>query len=438
MNGIIRNFVGVKVICHFLITGIWIYWGIFVHPLTSGWLGWSTLIGGGILYFIGGGVCLIADHESDLSGDDPWWALGYSLINLLMLGYMMYYTGLYPNNPSFLTCPAVFAVTTLLLYGGNGFGSASLLVFVSVSLWLSNWGIDRWYDYCILIGVLLIAFISIIVSTFKLYKETVSDVRFWLINFGLCSLVNVGLLSILYYKGLFSINNSYNIVYITIGIFLFSLVVSTRGITIVLSLIAGVIYWWKNTEFTYSSLIPDLSFEWIHSNWFQVAAWIVGGLLVLGLIGYVIYKLIPPKIVYVDKYVDKYKEHKLPMMYHGLSMTCPFCRKTMVTGKYEQSTARGITKATAKGVIGGASVIGAFGAGAAVGGPFALLTGGLAALGAGALNYYNSKKIDVAIDSTLDLWNYEVDGGRTVHFKCPRPECGHEWTELEKYGEIEH
>lgn len=438
MNGIIRNFVGVKVICHFLITGIWIYWGIFVHPLTSGWLGWSTLIGGGILYFIGGGVCLIADHESDLSDDDPWWALGYSLINLLMLGYMMYYTGLYPNNPSFLTCPAVFAVTTLLLYGGNGFGSASLLVFVSVSLWLSNWGIDRWYDYCILIGVLLIAFISIIVSTFKLYKETVSDVRFWLINFGLCSLVNVGLLSILYYKGLFSINNSYNIVYITIGIFLFSLVVSTRGITIVLSLIAGVIYWWKNTEFTYSSLIPDLSFEWIHSNWFQVAAWIVGGLLVLGLIGYVIYKLIPPKIVYVDKYVDKYKEHKLPMMYHGLSMTCPFCRKTMVTGKYEQSTARGITKATAKGVIGGASVIGAFGAGAAVGGPFALLTGGLAALGAGALNYYNSKKIDVAIDSTLDLWNYEVDGGRTVHFKCPRPECGHEWTELEKYGEIEH
>ena len=434
MNGIIRNFVGVKIICHFLLTGIWIYWGIYVYPLTSEWLGWSTLIGGGVLYFIIGGICLIADHESELSDDGPWWALGYSLINLLLLGSIMYYTGLYPSNPSFLIWPAIFAAMTLLLNGGNGFESASLLVFVSVSLWLSNWGIDRWYDYCILIGILLIAFISIIVSTFKLYKETVSDVRFWLINFGLCSLVNVGLLSILYCNGLFSINNSYNILYITIGIFLFLLVVSTRGVTIVLSLIAGVIYWWKNTAFTFSSLIPDLSFEWIHSNWFQIAAWIVGGILVLGLIGYVIYKLIPPKIVYVDKY----KEHKLPMMYHGLSMTCPSCRKTMVTGKYEQSTARGITKATAKGVIGGASVIGAFGAGAAVGGPFALLTGGLAALGAGALNYYNSKKIDVAIDNTLDLWNYEVDGGRTVHFKCPRPECGHEWTELEKYGEIEH
>ena len=90
MNGIIRNFVGVKIICHFLLTGIWIYWGIYVYPLTSEWLGWSTLIGGGVLYFIIGGICLIADHESELSDDGPWWALGYSLINLLLLGSIMY------------------------------------------------------------------------------------------------------------------------------------------------------------------------------------------------------------------------------------------------------------------------------------------------------------------------------------------------------------
>lgn len=428
MNGIIRNFIVVKVICHLLLTGIWIYWGIYVHPLTSGRLGWSTLIGGGVLYFIIGGICLIADHESELSDDGPWWALGYSLINLLLLGRIMYYTGLYPSNPSFLIWPAIFAATTLLLYGGNGFESASLLVFVSVSLWLSNWGIDRWYDYCILIGVLLIAFISIMVSTFKLYKETVSDVRFWLINFGLCSLVNVGLLSILYCNGLFSINNSYNILYITIGIFLFLLVVSTRGVTIVLSLIAGVIYWWKNTAFTFSSLIPDLSFEWIHSNWFQIAAWIVGGILVLGLIGYVIYKLIPPKIVYVDKY----KEQKLPMMYNGLSMTCPYCRKTMVTGKYEISAVRGIAKTTTKGLIG----VGGVGVGAAAGNIFGPIGAIVGACIGGVATYYNNKKIDEGVDAMIDLWNYEVDGGRNVYFKCPI--CGHEWEETETYGEIEH
>lgn len=41
-------------------------------------------------------------------------------------------------------------------------------------------------------------------------------------------------------------------------------------------------------------------------------------------------------------------------------------------------------------------------------------------------------------DAVMDLWNYEVDGGRTVYFKCPRHECGHEWTRTETYGEIEH
>lgn len=434
MEGIIRNFGIIKVICHCLLLAIWLYWGIYVHPLTSGWIGWLTLIGGGIIHFIGGGILLRLDHESEDLADDMQWGVIYSFINLLLLGVMIYYTGLYPSVPASLLCPAMFALTTLLLFGFNGFVSSFLLSFITLSIWISNWGLHRWYDYGILVGAIFIAFISTCFSIFKYDDHAKSDAWPWLINFGICSLINIGLLSLLYLKGLFDLSNFHNVLYVSIEIVLFLFVVTTRRITIVLSLIAGAFYWWKNTEFTFSSLIPDLSFEWIHSIWFQVAAWIVGGILVLGLIGYVIYKLIPPKIVYVDKY----REHKLPMMYHGLSMTCPSCRKTMVTGKYEQSTARGITKATAKGVIGGASVIGAFGAGAAVGGPFALLTGGLAALGAGALNYYNSKKIDVAIDNTLDLWNYEVDGGRTVHFKCPRPECGHEWTELEKYGEIEH
>ena len=33
---------------------------------------------------------------------------------------------------------------------------------------------------------------------------------------------------------------------------------------------------------------------------------------------------------------------------------------------------------------------------------------------------------------------HEVDGGRTVYFKCPRHECGHEWTMTETYGVIDH
>lgn len=120
------------------------------------------------------------------------------------------------------------------------------------------------------------------------------------------------------------------------------------------------------------------------------------------------------------------------MMYNGLSMTCPSCRKTIVTGKYEESAVRGIAKTTTKGLIG----VGGVGAGAAAGsifGPLGTLAG--AVIG-GIVTYHNNKQIDKGVDAVIDIWNYEVDGGRIVNFKCPI--CGNEWVETELYGEIEH
>ena len=88
MNGFIRNFAVVKVICHFILTSIWLYWGICVHPLTTGWVNWTILICGSLLYFFGGAICLILDDESDIRNEDdhPLWAFGYSLINIFLLG----------------------------------------------------------------------------------------------------------------------------------------------------------------------------------------------------------------------------------------------------------------------------------------------------------------------------------------------------------------
>lgn len=454
MNGIIRNFVGIKVICHFLITGIWIYWGIFVHPLTSGWLGWSTLIGGGILYFIGGGVCLIADHESDVNVDFPGWALGHSMSNLLLLGSMVYCVSLYPNNPSFLLWPAIIAATTLLLYGFNGFVSASLLLFITVSLWLSNWGLNRWYDYCILIVVVLIGIYSIITCSLKEDEEVQSKPLFWLVNFGLCSIVNIGLLSLLYFNDLLYVGNDYNVVYLTIELVLFSFVVSTRFITILLSLIAWGIYWWKNTEFSLSSLIPNLSFEWIHEDSF---IWCSAGLstllLIIIIISYYKRRIRSEKQAYdtlrkdsmakINSLEAKIRENEeiirrlkqsstLSIEYKGLTMTCPHCRKTMVTGKYDESTMRGIAKTTTKGLI-GLGGVGSFAAAGSLFGPIGTIVGTLVG---GAVTYYNNKNIDKGVDAVIDMWNYEVDGGRSVYFKCPK--CGHEWEETETYGEIEH
>lgn len=436
MEGIIRNFGVIKVICHLLMTALWLYWGICIHPLTTGW-GWCLLIGGGILYFILGGVFLGIDGETNDNDNSPWWALGYGFINLLPLFYMFNFTaGLYPSNPSILICPVAYSIITMILYGFSSFGASYILSYLMISIWISNWVFDRWYDYCILIASLLVASISIIVSTLKNYEEAKSEVLYWLINFGISALLNVGLFSLLYFKGLFNLDNMFNIVYLITGIFLFLLVISTRLITSIITFIAIALYWYKYSDFSVGSLIPDISFEWVHSIWFIYTAYIVGGICVLGLIIFVIYRLLPSKVVYTDRYTDR--DHKLPMIYNGLSMTCPSCQKTIVKGEYSSSAARGIIKTTTKGAIGGVSVVGAFWAGATVGGPFALLTGAIAAVGAGALNYYTNKKIDRAIDWAIDKWNYEVDGGRTVYFKCPRHECGHEWEETEHYGEIDH
>lgn len=433
MNGFIRNFAVVKIICHLLLTSIWLYWGICVHPLTTGWIEWIILVGGGLIYFFLGGICIIGDDESDINEDSPFWAFGYSLTNLLLLGFMMYFTSLYPNNISLFIWPTIFVTTTLLLCGFNGVVSAFLLVFISVSLWLSNWGINRWYDYCILIGALIIAFFSILVSCSKYIEDTKSSIGLWLINFGLCSLVNLGLLSLLYFNKLLDINNSCNILYLTAGAILFSLVVSTRLFTLLLVAIAGSIYLLRNTEFTLSSLIPELSFEWIYHDWFKwsIAA-SLGLLLIILIIRYYNRKLENLE----QAYMERIKQADfLPIKYNGLTMTCPYCRKTMVRGKYAESTVRGVAKTTAKGLIKTGSVGTFTSIGFALGGPIGALGG--AAIG-GLTTFFANKPIDKGVDAVMDLWNYEVDGGRTVYFKCPRHECGHEWTRTETYGEIEH
>ena len=452
MNGFIRNFPVVKVICHLILTSIWLYWGICVHPLTTGWVNWTILICGSLLYFFGGAICLILDDESDIHNEDdhPLWAFGYSLINIFLLGCMIYYTGLYPDSNSLLICPTIFIATTLLLSGFNGTLPAFLLVFISVSLWLSNWGINRWYDYLILIGALIIAFFSISVTSFKYDDDSKRSVKYWIINLGFCSLVNLGLLSLLYFNKLLDINNSCNILYLTVGTILFSLVVSTRLITLLLVTIAGSIYLWRNTEFTLSSLIPDLSFEWIYYDWvkWSIAA-SLGLLLIILIIRYYNRKLENQEQAYMERsnrlegiirkneeIIRQLKETSiLPIEYKGLTMTCPYCRKTMVRGEYAESTVRGVAKTTAKGLIKTGSVGTFLSIGFSLGGPIGALAG--AAIG-GLTTFFANKPIDKGVDAVMDLWNYEVDGGRTVYFKCPRHECGHEWTRTETYGEIEH
>lgn len=451
MNGILRNFPVIKVICHIILIAIWIYWGTCIHPLTTGWIEWIILVGGGIIYFFLGGICIILDDESDINDAPSVWGGRFCLTNILLLGIMMYYTGLYPNALSLLICPTIFIATTLLLCGFNGVVSAFLLVFISVSLWLSNWGLNRWYDYCILIGTLIIAYFSILITCFKYVEDDEkSSILVWFINFGLCSLVNVGLLSLLYFNELLDVNNLYNILYLTAGAFLFSLVVSTRLFTLLLVAIAGSIYLWRNTEFTLSSLIPELSFEWIYHDWFKwsIAA-SLGLLLIILIIRYYNRKLENQEQAYMERsnrlegiirkkeeIIRQLKQAEcLPIEYNGLTMTCPHCRKTMVRGKYAESTARGVAKTTAKGLIRTGSVGTFFSIGFMLGGPVGALGG--AAIG-GVITFFANKPIDKGVESVMDVWNYEVDGGRNVYFKCPRHECGHEWTMTETYGVIDH
>jgi len=459
MSNVIKTHPLIQVACHLTLVFLWGYWAVTIGHINEGVWGWIALFAVGLGLLLGGGYCLVMESDVSEGDDDDMHFFFYGVISMIPFGIILY------NNIADTTLSynylGLYLGLFLLLYNFKSF-SASILLFILtiIPLYVMS-SFTKWYDYVIVGVISLTGIIMTLMTAGKSVTNSTDleddDERFILL-FCFFGWIIYTLGTAYYLMGNKILSQDWLSIPLIIFPLLLSLSATSRIVTIMGGVIGSIVYLfinWHSISFDFiknwfgflwswiingfkwiGTEVSSISFEWVHSTWFIYTACIVGGLFGIGLIIYVIYRLLPTKVIYVERSVER--DHKLPMIYNGLSMTCPSCQKTIVKGEYSQSAARGIIKTTTKGVIGGASVVGAFWAGAAVGGPFAPLTGAIAAVGAGALNYYNNKNIDGAIDWAIDKWDYEVDGGRTVYFKCPRHECGHTWEETEHYGEIDH
>lgn len=452
MNNVIRIHPLMQLVCHICLVSLWTYWAISIGHINDGVWGWIALIVVGLGLLVGGAYCLIMESDVSEGDDDDMHFFFYGIISMIPLGIILY-NYIISSTSSYLFLGLYIGIF-LLLYSFKSFSAGILLFVLTIIPTYLLCSFTKWHDYIIVGVITLVGIFMSFVTAGKTVTNSSdlndSDERFLLLFcfFGWI-LYSIG--TAYFLMGNQILNHDWLTLPYIFFLVLLALCATSRIVTVILGVIVSVVYLFINWNTIFFDLIKNwfgslwerivdgikwiyawIENIWIENIWFQWTVYSIIGILFIISAIFFISRLYETKIVYRER------EHLLPMKYNGLSMTCPYCRKTMVTGKYNQSDVRGVIKTTTKGAIGGASVIGAFWAGAAVGGPFAPITGAIAALGAGTLNYYNNKNIDKVVDWAIDKWDYEMDGGRTVYFRCPRHECGHTWEETEHYGEIDH
>lgn len=445
-----------QLVCHICLVSLWTYWAISIGHINSGVWGWIALIVIGLGLLIGGAYCLIMESDVTDGDDDDMHFFFYGIISMIPLGIILYYTIKEPTlSFNYL---GLYIGIFLLLYNFKSFSAGILLFTLTIiPLYLIS-SFAKWYDYVIvgvitLVGIFM-SWVTAIKSATNITDLDDSDERFTLL-FCFFGWILYSLGSAYYLMGNQILNSDWFSTPFIIFPVLLSLCATSRIMTVIMGVIGGVVYLvinWKTISFEFIKewvgslwgwiidgikwICSGITTIWIEHTWVQWSLYsVIGILLIVGIvlfIGGILRTRTNTRTIY------KEREHLLPMRYNGLSMTCPYCRRTMVKGEYSESTARGIAKTTTKGLIGTGAVGSGAAIGGALGGPIAPLTALVGAAIGGAITYFNNKEIDKGINAAFDLWNYEVEGGRTVYFKCPLTDCGRTWEETEHYGEIDH
>lgn len=450
MSTIIKTTPITQTICHLSIVALWIYWAVSMTGYTDNVLGWITIVVIGLSLLIGGAYLLISEYEED----DEYLihSFSYGILAMIPLGFMTHYTVITPDNFIYV---AIYIGIFLTLYKFNSY-SAFISMFATTVVYLFTlFNYANWYDYFITVLILVIGIATMVMTSGKSLTNSsvlIDKDEWWLLILSFAG-------TLLYSIGILYCLKDYLFTHVwfdaKIGLFiLLTLLSSTSRITTTLIGIAGGIVYlffnWHTISLDFIKrwfgsiwdwIVDGIKWIctvivtiWIENIWIQWTVYsILGVLIIIGIFALII-RLRETRVE--TKIVYKEREHLLPMKYIGLKMTCPNCRKTMVKGEYKESSARGIAKTTAKGLLGTGAVGSGAAIGGALGGPFAPITALAGAAIGGALTYFNNKKIDDGINAAFDLWNYEVDGGRTLYFECPL--CGETWDETEHYGEIDH
>lgn len=365
----------------------------------------------------------------------------------------------------------------ITIYGINKASIASLFVSMNVYLIYPLVQFGVWYETVIFAFIILLSIITLFMSYCIYGIEIINDkdkddelkipygvnyvivpliliLSFWLINKES---------PIEWYNDI--INGKYLLClfYVLLGLLL---IISSNSIAIIVSSLSFICYFsflseWSNLKYTILSISPDLWFlivDVIDSIWAFITNcagsiwrffkwkwfWIGLSTIVALLCTIYITALVVAKKVKNQFAPLKEKSTKpviKPIIYRGRYMTCPKCRETMVEGAPANKTTRGTIKVATNATIGGISAAGCAEFGMALGsivpGPGTIVggvIGGLIGLAAGAYGSYKiSNRINEKTEVVIDNVSYMFDGVKLC-FKCPN--CGHEWSKVEKDGEI--
>lgn len=442
MSNVIRTHPLMQLVCHICLVSLWTYWAIAIGRINDGVWGWIALIVVGLCLLLGGAYCLIMESDVSEGDDDDMHFFFYGIISMIPLGIILYNTFISPA-PSYLFLGSYIGIF-LLLYNFKSFSAGILLFTLTIIPLYVTCNFTRWYDYVIVGVITLVGFIMVLFTAGKSATNSTdldnSDERALLLGcfFGWI-LYSLG--TAYYLMGNQILSQDWLSIPFILFPFLLLLCATSRILTIIGGVIGSLVYIFINWNTISFNFIKDwfgslwrwnidgikwicsgITTIWIEHTWVQWTVYsILGVLLLIGIIA-LINSLREARIE--TKVVYKEREHLLPMKYNGLYMTCPHCRRTMVKGKYQESKVRGVTKTATKQLL-------APSIGAAIGGPVGF------AIGVG-VSYIWNKEIDKTVNVAFDMWNYEVEGGRTLYFTCPRPECGYTWEETEHYGIIDH
>lgn len=212
---------------------------------------------------------------------------------------------------------------------------------------------------------------------------------------------------------------------------------SSDGYLYLLYFFIGIIAAIKNnTIAAISIVISGVCYFFFLSSWSTALGWSIDGLNAIG--GWISSFLSSMKwivlafcvtlgiIVGIIAYPKKKEPGLPPIIYKGKSMTCPYCRKTMVEGKRANKLLKSAVEGG--GALAGKAAAAKFGA--AVGsaaGPAGTAIGALFGWVAGAITGW-------VAGEAYDQSSYHLGDGIRLKFKCPM--CNKEWEKYEKDGEI--
>lgn len=408
MNIIIRLFAHT---CVFL---IYIYIFCYASNLFgSSWWNWLWFIATGLLIIVGFLFHYQIDFDSEdedyISEQQPLIALisGFSIVSICLKILL--------HIPEASIAILILSICYIIELGFRRLSYSIIYGLMSLFLVWPYVNFHIWYEVIGFIILFSLAFFFIFISYINYFIDIDPDctddeheMGFRIIQFVFGLVITFACLLFIGFKGSLLIQ------------------LSTDGYIYLLYFCIGLKATLRNWIFTsFFIVIATICFFFFISGWPKAIEWSSDGIYLIGVFSVALYSkmkwvILSAGIIWLGIIIAFYiKTGFRPILYNGMSMTCPRCRRIMVAGKPKHKLIHMAVK------IGGGKA-GSAAVGAMIGsfaGPFGAFIG---------------KQIGSKVGGWLSNEGYKqaayLNNGIKLHFKCPK--CKHEWDRYETYGEI--